>query len=123
MEELKIMKKRLEDKWGEREKVRSVREIQGERFRANAEGNKGEWERRGEELRETEEEKKAPGSESQCKHTSKHRYKRWDQLRNSAERWGSRRWLGNLTCIFKTHANAPVHLNKRAESKRKEKRK
>lgn len=25
---------------------------------------------------------------------------------------GSRRLLGNLTCIFRTHANAPVHLKK-----------
>lgn len=30
----------------------------------------------------------------------------------AAKRWGSRGWVGNLTCIFKTHADTGVHLNK-----------
>lgn len=76
--------------------------------------------------RDKEGEKRAPGSQSQCKYASKHCGKKWDQIVNAVERWGSRRWLGNLTCIFKTHANPPAHLNKpqkHPERKREVKRK
>lgn len=56
-------------------------------------------------------EKRTSGSQSQCKYTSKHCCKRWYQIVNAAERWGSGRWLRNVTCIFKTHANAFMYLN------------